>query len=78
MVPTWSVSHHFFARPRFLKAMDDVAAIKSTEVLNNLRGVSFSTSMYGATTVLMTIVKLVNGAMRNSGPSRICISIPQT
>ena len=52
---------------RCLKAMDDVAATKTTEALNNLRGVSSSPSVYGATTLLIIMLMPVNGAISAAG-----------
>ena len=47
--------------------MDDVAAMKTTEALNNLRGVSSSPSVYGATTLLIIMLMPVNGAISAAG-----------
>ena len=59
--------HHFLGKPRFLNTMDDVAAMKTTEALNNLRGVSSSPSVYGATTLLIIMLMPVNGAISAAG-----------
>ena len=56
-----------FKVPRCLKAMDAVAATKTTVALNNLRGVSSSPSVYGATTLLIIMLMPVNGAISAAG-----------